>query len=157
VSDVRLTTDSERPVREAAPRNSATPQRALIALELLTGVAGLIGGVLLAAAPNGSLLHADPAALEGSPFSNWRMPGVLLAALVGVGFVLAAWWQFHDYRYARELSMMAGAGLVCFEAAELAWIGFQSLQAVFAVIGGAIVILAWRMPRAQPGAKPERS
>jgi hypothetical protein len=88
------------------------------ARSLLTGVAGLFGGVLLAAVPNGSLLHADPAALEGSPFSNWRMPGV-----------------------------MAGAGLLCFEAAELAWIGFQPLQAVFAIIGVAIVILAWRRPR----------
>ena len=30
-------------------------------------------------------------------------------------------------------------------------------SAQFAVIGVAIVILAWRMPRAQPGAKPDRS
>jgi hypothetical protein len=112
---------------------------------------------LLAAVPDGSLLHADPAALAGSPFSNWGLPGVLLAALVGAGFLQAAWWQWRGYRYAREVSMMAGAGLGCFEAIELAWIGFQPLEAVFAVIGVAIVILAWRMPRAQPGAKPEQS
>jgi hypothetical protein len=37
----------------------------------------------------------------------------------------------------------------------LGWIGFQPLEAVFAVIAVAIVILAWRVPRAQPGAKPE--
>jgi hypothetical protein len=103
--------------------------------------------VLLAAVPDGSLLHADPAALAGSPFSNWRMPGVLLAALVGAGFLLAAWWQWRGYRYARELSMMAGTGLVCFEAVELAWIGFQPLEPVFAVTGVSIVILAWRRPR----------
>jgi len=45
---------------------------------------------------------------------------------------------------------MAGADLVCFEAVELAWIGFQPLEAVFAIVGVAIVILAWRRPR--PGA-----
>lgn len=106
----------------------------------------------LAAVPDGSLLHAEPAALAGSPFSNWRMPGVLLAALVGAGFLLAAWWQWRGYRYARELSMMAAAGLVSFEAIELAWIGFQPLEVAFAVIGVAIVILAWRMPRAGLGA-----
>jgi hypothetical protein len=147
VTDAPQVSDSERPVHEAAPRNPGNPRRALVALELLTGVAGLFGGLLLAAVPNGSLLHADPAALEGSPFSNWRIPGVLLAALVGAGFLLAAWWQFRRYRYSRELSMMAGAGLVCFEAAELAWIGFQPLEGVFAVVGVAIVILAWRRPR----------
>jgi hypothetical protein len=46
--------------------------------------------------------------------------------------------------------MAAGAGLVCFEAAELAWLGFQPLEAVFAVVGVAIVMLAWRTPRTEP-------
>ena len=51
----------------------------LVALELVTGVTGLVGGALLAAAPDGLLLRADPATLAGSPFSDWRVPGVLLA------------------------------------------------------------------------------
>ena len=125
-------------------------RRVLVALELVTGVAGLVGGVLLAVAPDGSLLRADPATLAGSPFSDWRVPGVLLAGLVGGGFLLAGWWQWRGHRYARELSMAAGAGLVCFEAAELAWLGFQPLEAVFAVVGVTIVALAWRTPTTQP-------
>jgi hypothetical protein len=125
-------------------------RRALVALELVTGVTGLVGGVLLAAAPDGSLLRADPATLAGSPFSDWRVPGLLLAGLVGGGFLLAGWWQWRGHRYARELSMAAGAGLVCFETAELAWLGFQPLEAVFAVVGVTIVMLAWRTPRTQP-------
>jgi hypothetical protein len=116
----------------------------------MTGVTGLVGGVLLAVAPDGSLLRADPATLAGSLFSDWQVPGVLLAALVGGGFLLAGWWQWRGHRYARELSMAAGAGLVCFEAAELAWLGFQPLEAVFAVVGVTIVMLAWRAPRTQP-------
>jgi len=124
-------------------------RRALVALELVTGVTGLVGGVLLAAAPDGSLLRADPATLAGSPFSDWRVPGVLLAGLVGGGFLLAGWWQWRGHRYARELSVIAGAGLVCFEAAELAWLGFQPLEAVCAVAGVTVVLLAWRTPRTQ--------
>jgi hypothetical protein len=152
VSSAPQAKSSERLVRDAAPRNSCTPRRALVALELFTGVTGLIGGVLLAAVPDGSLLHADPVELAGSPFSDWLMPGVLLAGLVGAGFLLAAWWQLRGQRYSRELSVIAGACLVCFEVTELAWIGFQPLEAVFAVIGVAIVILAWRTPRTLPGA-----
>jgi hypothetical protein len=108
-------------------------RRALVSLELVTGAAGLAGGVLLAAAPDGSLLGADPAVLAGTPFSDWRIPGVLLAGLVGGGFLLAG-----------------GAGLVCFEAAELAWIGFQPLEAVFAAVGVIVLGLAWHLPRTQP-------
>jgi hypothetical protein len=116
----------------------------------VTGAAALAGGVLLAAAPDGSLLRADPATLAGTPFTDWRVPGVLLAGLAGGGFLLAGWWQWHGRRHARELSMAAGAGLVCFEAAELAWLGFQPLEAVFAVVGVMVIGLAWRLPRQQP-------
>jgi hypothetical protein len=130
-------------------RRPGVPRRALVALELVTGATGLAGGVMLAVAPDGSLLRADPAELAGSPFGDWRVPGVLLTGLVGGGFLLAGWWQWRGYRHARELSMAAGAGLVCFEAAELAWLGFQPLEAVFAAAGAIIVVLAWRTPKTQ--------
>jgi hypothetical protein len=41
--------------------------RSLVVLEGVTGAAGVVGGALLAAAPDGSLLHADPAVLAGTP------------------------------------------------------------------------------------------
>ena len=115
-------------------------RRVLLGLELVTGA--VAGGGLLAVAPDGSLLRADPAALRGSPFSDWRPPGVLLATLVGGGYLLTAWWERRDGRWARQLSMVAGAGLATFEAFELAWIGFQPLEAVFAAVGAAVLLLA---------------
>jgi hypothetical protein len=124
-------------------------RRALLTLELITGLAGFAGGVLLAVAPDGSLLQADPAVLAGSPFADWRAPGVLLAGLVGGGFLLAASSSWQGRRHAREMSIAAGAGLVCFEAAELAWLGFQPLEAVFAVVGITILVLAWHTPGVQ--------
>jgi hypothetical protein len=127
------------------PVRSCT-ERALVTLELGTGSAALVGGVLLVVRPDGSLLQADAAALEGSPFTDWRVPGVLLGTLVGGGFLLAGRWQWARKRLARRLSMLAGAGLVAFEAAEVVWLGFQPLEAVFAVVGLAVVVLARRLP-----------
>jgi hypothetical protein len=139
-----------RPARSAALTRPGATHRALLALELVIGVTGLAGGVLLAVAPDGSLLRADPATLAGSPFSDWRLPGVLLAGLIGGGFLLVGWWQWCGHRHARESSMIAGAGLICFEAAELAWLGFQPLEALFAAVGATVVILAWHTPRPRP-------
>lgn len=137
----------------ARPRGKPKPNRArrtLVALELATGAAALVGGALLAAAPDGSLLKADPAVLAGSPFSNWRVPGLLLAALVGGGYLLAGVWHYGNRWHARELSMLAGAGLVAFEAAELAWLGFQPLEAICAGIGITVITLAWQAARYRP-------
>lgn len=137
-----------------APRKpvSRRTRRALVALEAATGALALAGGVLLAAAPDGSLLRADPRVLAGTPFSDWRVPGVLLATLVGGGYLLTGWWQSADRWHARELSLFAGTGLIAYEAAELAWLGFQPLEAVFAGVGVVTVALAWRM---QGTADPE--
>jgi hypothetical protein len=135
--------------REGSLRRRGHGRRALAGLELVTGLAGVAGGLLLVAAPDGSLLNADPGVLAGGPFSDWRVPGVLLAALVGGGFLFAGAWQWRGGWHARELSLVAGAGLIGFETAELAWLGFQPLEAVFALVGVTVISLAWRMDRMQ--------
>jgi hypothetical protein len=127
-------------------RRRTAQERALIGLEVFTGVAASVGGVLLAVRPDGSLLKADRAALSRSPFTDWRLPGILLAAFVGGGFLGAAAWHMRDGAHARELSMLAGSGLIAFEGTELKWIGFQPLEGVFAGVGLLVTVLAWRTP-----------
>lgn len=103
------------------------------------------------AAPDGSLLAADPAVLAGSPFHDWRVPGVLLGLLVGGGFAGAAGSVWSCSRTARALSVAAGLGLVLFEIVELAWLGFHPLQVVFGVVGVWVSFLAALFPqRRQP-------
>jgi len=132
----------------AGPRmHRSRKERVLVGLEMATGVAAVIGGVLLAAAPDGSLLSADVAALEGSPFADWRLPGLLLGGLVGAGFLVAGTWQWRDGWHARELSMLAGCGLVTFEVTEVAWIGPQPLEGVFGLVGAAVLTLAATLKR----------
>src|SRR4051812_22593129 len=130
------------------------PRRILVGLELFTGATALVGGLLLAIAPDGSLLDADPAALTGSPFADYRWPGILLATLVGGGYLLTAYWQARSGSGARALSVFAGVGLIAFEASELLWLGFQPLEAVFAGLGGAVAALAVLAPSERTAPAP---
>lgn len=133
------------------------PRRLLVGLELGTGVAAMAGGLLLAAAPDGSLLKADPAALRNSPFGDYRRPGILLATLVGGGFLAAGTWQARSAPGARAVSAAAGIGLVLFEAAEVRWLGFQPLEAVFAGVGAAVAGLALFAPAGRAARRSARS
>jgi hypothetical protein len=144
---MKIDTAQTSPTTRQARTGRRRRQRTLVGLELFTGVAGAIGGLLLVAEPDGSLMDAKLSALAGSPFSDWRIPGVLLATLVGGGFLVAGLWQWRDGWHARELSLLAGLGLVAFEAVELVWIGFQPLEAVFGGVGVVVAGLAWRLPR----------
>ena len=142
-----MTTSSTRDRTSTVPRAprrvmARRPRRILVGLELFTGATALVGGVLLAIAPDGSLLAADPAVLAGSPFADYRWPGILLATLVGAGYLITGFWQARSGVGARALSGFAGVGLVVFEASELLWLGFQPLEAVLAVIGAAVAVLA---------------
>lgn len=121
---------------------STLRHRWLVGLELATGAAALIGGVLLVAKPDGSLIKARLSALEGSPFSDWRVPGMLLAVLVGGGWLTSGVWELKRGRHADALSAIAGAGLVAFEGVELRWIGAQPLEAVFGAVGATVLALA---------------
>ena len=127
--------------RAAVARGS---RRVLGGIELVTATAAVLGGALLVARSDGSLLHADQAVLRTGPFTDWRIPGLLLAGLVGGGWLVAGLRQWRGGRYARQLSMVAGLGLVLFAAAGLTWIGFQPLQAVFAGVGVLVFTLAAR-------------
>jgi hypothetical protein len=140
-----------RPASLGRAAIAGRPRRILVGLELFTGATALAGGVLLAIAPDGSLLEADPAVLTGSPFPDFRWPGVLLATLVGGGYLLTGFWTWRSGRGARALSVLAGGGLVLFEAAELRWLGFQPLEAVFAVVGAVVAAVALLAPAEAAG------
>jgi hypothetical protein len=118
------------------------PERVLLALLGFTGAAAVLGGSLLAASPDGSLLRAKQSALAGSPFRDWRLPGFLLAVLVGGGGLGAAGWTASRAPFDRQLATAYGAGLVGFEIAEWVWIGPHPLEVVFGAVGLAIAGLA---------------
>lgn len=119
-----------------------TRSTSLAVLELIIAAAALVGGVALAVQPNGSLLSLDSSRLVGSPFGDWRLPGILLAALVGLGMLAAAVWQTRRGLYHRQLSWLAGVGLIAFELFALAWLGFQPVEAVAMASGAVVAALA---------------
>jgi hypothetical protein len=138
------TTIMRKTSRQGSKRTALTRrERALVGVEVATGAMALVGGGLLVARPDGSLLQAKLSALAGSPFADYRVPG-------GGGFIGTGIWQATRSPFARELSIVAGAGIVVFEGAELLWLGFQPLEAVFAAVGVTVLALAVGLPGGGP-------
>ncbi|MCC9205048.1 hypothetical protein [Arthrobacter sp. zg-Y769] len=132
-------------------RHSAEEQ-ALMGLEFGTAAAALGGGILLALRPDGAFLHSGPSVLRHTPFQDWRLPGLLLAAGCGGGYLAAGLLHLRRHHAARRVSVAAGVTLIGLEGWEIAFIEYQPLELVLAGVGAAVVVLALRLPPEAPTA-----
>jgi hypothetical protein len=71
---------------------------------------------------------------------------VLPSTLVGGGYLVTGLRTSRSARGARGLSVVAGLGLIAFEASELVWLGFQPLEAVLAFVGATVASPALLAP-----------
>lgn len=113
----------------------------LLAILIFTGLTAVIGGLLLIARPDGSLLQASESALLSTPFADWRIPGVLLASLVGLGGLGTTGWVLIGGRAGRVVAILYAIGLLIFEVVEWVWLGFQPLEDVFALVALGMLFL----------------
>jgi hypothetical protein len=86
--------------------------------------------------------------LEGSPFSSYFIPSLVLGIVVGGSFLLAAVAVFRRWRSARLLAFGAGAVVLGWLAVQVAIIGYISwMQPTTALAGALILALASQLPR----------
>ena len=85
--------------------------------------------------------------LEGSPFDDYFVPGLVLFVVVGGAFLAAAIAVFAKLRVARTAAFGAGAIVLGWLAVETAVIGYVSWMQPATTIGGLLVVLlAWLQP-----------
>jgi hypothetical protein len=100
----------------------------LFALELLAAVGAIAGGLALLA----GVIRFPPEQLQGTPFGDYTMPGLILAMVVGGSLLLGAATAFLHREFAVLCSVAAGL-ILC------GWIiGEVILLGPFA--------LAWQLP-----------
>lgn len=140
--------------RERVPSGPTTrPPGAyvLLGLLLLLAVGALFGGGALVADPSGGLLELPVSLLDGSPFSNYLWPGIVLFLLFGVAplLVVVGLWL----RPARASGRLFGLDVPLVAAvflgiALIVWIAVQMmilrffLQPILLAQGVAIIVVA---------------
>lgn len=91
---------------------------ALIVLHLLIGLSGVGAGLALALKPGGDALGFPVAWLRGSPFPDYRFPGLFLAIVIGGANLVSAAGLLRRTIWAPSASFATGLLL-------LAWITIQ--------------------------------
>ncbi len=117
-------------------------------VQLFIGFGGISGGILLVIDPSGAKIGFELSLLTGTPFSDFFIPGLFLLLFNGIFVLLAAVASFKKYRYAGEIGIFFGVGLLVFMVAEIIWIGLvmwlQHLFLIIAVIEIFIGFFIWK-------------
>jgi hypothetical protein len=125
---------------------------AVIATAGVIGVGALFGGYGLLSDAEG--LGVKESWLEGTPFPNYRVPGVVLLVMVGGGMLLTAASALVRSRFAGLAALAMGLTLLVWGVVETITIGYRGaaqlvLLAVFVVAPAAPLIkIGWASSRA---------
>jgi hypothetical protein len=85
--------------------------------------------------------------LEGSPFENYFIPGLVLFVVVGGSLLAAAIAVFAGLRLARQAALAAGLVVLGWLAVETLIIGYVSWMQPATTIGALLILLlAWLQP-----------
>ena len=123
---------------------------ALLILTLIQAVGAIAGGIGLVRDPIKNI-GMPLSVLEGSPFKDYLIPGLILLVVVGLFALLVLAGLLRRWKPAWWLSLASGGGLVIWIAAEVALLGYLpgsgiGLQVVFGLLGLAIVTLTLLAP-----------
>lgn len=98
----------------------------LIIIEFFNGLSGLAGGFGLISDPTAASLGMELSWLQGTPFQNYLIPGIVLFVVNGIGNTFAAIFTIKKTRIYDTIGIFLGAIMMIWIISQVAWIGYKN-------------------------------
>lgn len=98
----------------------------LIIVEFFNGLSGLAGGFGLISDPTAASLGMELSWLEGTPFRNFLIPGIILFLINGIGNTAAAILSIRKTRCFEITGIVLGVVMMIWIISQVAFIGYKN-------------------------------
>ncbi|MEX1132874.1 MAG: hypothetical protein WEC15_06590 [Flavobacteriales bacterium] len=120
----------------------------LFLLLLFNGISAVVAGAMLAYTPDGTTMEMPLSWLDHSPFRSYRIPGLILFSVIGLGSLVAAALLLKPQKNSGRFPQMAGGALVVWILVQMIMLRtVLPIHISFLVIGVLIIVLGERMRR----------
>lgn len=102
------------------------------------GISGLIGGIALVIDPTGGLIQLPVSMLEGSPFDNFLIPGVILLTILGIFPMIVLYGLAKKRHWSWVGAFSVSVALIIWIGVEIWIVGYHPeppLQLVYGLLG----------------------
>jgi hypothetical protein len=130
----------------AAPARRAATVWVLLFLLLFQALGGIAGGLALSIRTDGSIMQMPVSQLNGSPFQDYRTPGLILLLVLGVFPLIALIGVWARRAWAWYASFAIGCALVIWILVEIRIVDYSVLQPVFGTVGALIIVVSLLPP-----------
>ena len=114
--------------------------------QILVGLSAVAGGVGMVGDPSGASLGFPIEQLDGTPFSDYLVPGLFLLVILGVGHLAGGIATLMRWRYAGEGALILGLVLMMWIVVQVILIGLTFfLQPLYFLFGLVEAVLGWRL------------
>jgi hypothetical protein len=121
----------------------------LISLMAFQGLSGILGGTALVLDPTGNALQMPLTLLEGSPFDDYFIPGLILLVILGIFPLVVLIGVVRGRTTAWLGSIVIGLALLVWIGVEIFMIGYHNkppLQLIYGVVGFLILVFTLLRP-----------
>lgn len=118
---------------------------------MFLGIGGILGGVAFLVDPTGQLLLISQSILNGLPFQNFFLPGLILFLFLGISPLVVAYGLWHLKSWAWYASIVTAIVLCLWILLGILLFGYIApFQPVFGLLGILMLMLCFWPPVRNP-------
>ena len=109
-------------------------------------ISGLAGGIGLISDPSGETFGIPSSWLQGSPFNDYLIPGIILFTILGIFPLILTISLVRRRHWAKNLTQILGIVLIIWIIVEILVIGYHQqppLQLIYGLLGLFILVLTF--------------